>query len=195
MQALRRRYQQAQQRVSRRQSRYNAKRTAAAARVLERKTVLRNDTRRYNIGIDRQQRWEEWFLGPLRTGGEAGVGKDGKGAGELLVRKDLSPELKFNHQDTRLLKKMADKVATKKRKRHKIVKAKLSVPRKADVGPENFVVVSLRASHPNYLYFQSEMYAISQVVPKGCVNGDISYDNQTAWLTGNLLTRQVTELL
>ena len=164
MQALRRRHQNAQRQVARRQTKHNARVASQLLRQTQLKHRYRNDIRRHNVSIDRTERWEDWFLGPLKTGGEEGAGRMGDGAGGLLKRKSLPPDLKFYGREAQLLKRRRLEEEAKKAKRQRLL---LNIPsRKARViGPQDTIV----ASQPPFptLLLRASFYFIMSVTVVG----------------------------
>ena len=107
MLALRRRTQNAQRQLSSRKAKSGKKHGGRAGWEVRQKVGHQNRIMNQNNNILRQERWENWFLGPLRTGGISGIGKDGEGAGGLLKKQTIPPEYKLRTKDRRVMKKDA----------------------------------------------------------------------------------------
>ena len=142
MQALRRRARDAERQVLRRQSKRNAKRRMDQAMEENYRKQQRMEVVRGNLVIDRKEKWEQWYLGPLRTGGVEGIGKKGDGAGGLFKRTAVSPELlpQFKKRREMAKEEISRKIDMARKKR-----VDAGGPRgkaRMEMGPQDLIVVS-----------------------------------------------------
>lgn len=142
MQALRRRTRDAERQVKRRQAKHNAKRANDIRAEQRLKGKLRKDIIRENLNVDRQERWDRWFLGPLRTGGAQGTGKGGNGVAGLLQRKAIPPELERDSRERKRLKWAVDERRIAAARERRVLAGGPRGKNKMEKGPQDTIVVS-----------------------------------------------------
>lgn len=142
MQALRRRYQEAQRHVAHRNTKRSARLAIEKYRQGQVKERLRNETLRHNVGADRRERWESWFLGPLRTGGVERPGKTDVETAEVLKRKAFTPDLQYTPPERKILKRHRMEKEKDREKRRRVASGGPVAIRRMETAAEDFIIVS-----------------------------------------------------